>query len=78
MEPDFHQHLAESTVSTTRILLEQVTRDAEIRMLEEDLPQAAQLIRTTAPDVIVFGCSNRQACVEGSSNHQFANAGSGR
>src|SRR5215467_5985506 len=58
METDFHQHLGESTVSTTRILLEQVTRDAEIRMLEEDLPRAAQLIRTTAPDVVVFGCSS--------------------
>jgi len=58
METDFHQHLEESTVSTTRILLEQVTRDAEIRMLEEDLPRAAQLIRTTAPDVVVFGCTS--------------------
>jgi len=58
METDFHQHLGESTVSTTRILLEQVTRDAEIRMLEEDLPRAAQLIRTTAPDVVVFGCTS--------------------
>ena len=45
-------------MSTTRILLEQVTRDAEIRMLEEDLPRAAQLIRTTAPDVVVFGCTS--------------------
>jgi len=57
MEPDFHQHLAASTVSTTRILLEQMIddRDAEIRMLEKDLPRAAQLIRTTDPDVVVFG-----------------------
>jgi maleate isomerase len=58
MEPDFHQHLAETMVSTTRILLEQVTRDAEIRMLEEDLPRAAQLIKTTAPDIVVFGCTS--------------------
>src|SRR5439155_8198697 len=58
MEPDFHEHLAGSTVSTTRILLEQVTRDAEIRMLEEDLPRAAQLIGTTAPDTVVFGCTS--------------------
>jgi maleate isomerase len=58
MEPDFHRHLAESMVSTTRILLEQVTRDAELRMLEEDLPRAAQLIKTTAPDIVVFGCTS--------------------
>jgi maleate isomerase len=58
MEPDFHQHLAETIVSTTRILLEQVTRDAEIRMLEQDLPRAAQLIKTTAPDIVVFGCTS--------------------
>jgi maleate isomerase len=58
MEPDFHQGLAGTTVSTTRILLEQVTRDAELRMLEEDLPRAAQLIKTTAPDIVVFGCTS--------------------
>jgi len=45
-------------VSTKRILLEQVTRDAEIRMLEEDLPRAAHLIKTTAPDIVVFGCTS--------------------
>jgi maleate isomerase len=58
MEPDFHRHFADSIVSTTRILLEQVTRDAELRMLEEDLPRAAQLIKTTAPDIVVFGCTS--------------------
>lgn len=58
MEPDFHHHLAETLVSTTRILLEQVARDAELRMLEEDLPRAAQLIKTTAPDIVVFGCTS--------------------
>jgi len=41
MEPDFHRQLdASGVVSTTRILLEDVTREAEIRMLEDDLPQA--------------------------------------
>src|SRR6266850_4930312 len=56
MEPDFHRHFTQpNVVSTTRILLEQVTREAEIRMLREDLPRAVQLIKTTAPDVVVFG-----------------------
>lgn len=62
MEPDFHRHLGNAaTVSTARILLEDVTREAEIRMLEEDLPRAAELIRTTSPDVVVFGCTSAGA-----------------
>lgn len=59
MEPDFHRAFgSRGVVSTTRIFLEQVTREAELKMLEEDLPQAIRLIRTTTPDVIVFGCTS--------------------
>jgi maleate isomerase len=59
MEPDFHRQLApKGIVSTTRIFLEDVTREAELRMLQEDLPRAAELIRTTAPDIVVFGCTS--------------------
>jgi maleate isomerase len=59
MEPDFHRHLApKGIVSTARIFLEDVTREAELRMLQEDLPRAAELIRTTAPDITVFGCTS--------------------
>src|ERR1700722_8838137 len=62
MEPDFHQHIGRaSIVSTTRIFLEDVTRVAEIRMLEDELPKAVELIRTTAPDVVVFGCTSAGA-----------------
>jgi maleate isomerase len=62
MEPDFHRHLGQAgIVSTARIFLEDVTREAEMRMLEEDLSKAAQLIRTTAPDVVVFGCTSAGA-----------------
>ena len=62
MEPDFHRHLGpEALVSTARIFLEDVTRDAELRMLEDDLPRAIKLIRTTAPDVVVFGCTSAGA-----------------
>jgi len=58
MEPDFHRHFQRAAiVSTTRILLEQVTREAEFQMLEE-LPRALQLVRTTAPDTVVFGCTS--------------------
>lgn len=59
MEPDFHRHLGSiAAISTTRIFLEQVTREAEIAMLEQDLPNALRLIKTTAPDVVVFGCTS--------------------
>ena len=62
MEPDFHRHLApECLVSTTRIFLEDVTRDAEVRMLEQDLPKAVELIRTTRPEIVVFGCTSAGA-----------------
>jgi maleate isomerase len=62
MEPDFHRHLGPcAIVSTARIFLEDVTREAELRMLDEDLPRAAELLRTTAPDVVVFGCTSAGA-----------------
>jgi maleate isomerase len=58
MEPAFHRHLPNAIVSTTRILLEEVTPEAELRMLEEDLPRAAVLVKTTIPDIVVFGCTS--------------------
>lgn len=62
MEPDFHRHLGtEHIVSTTRILLESVTREAELRMLDDELPKAIELIRTTCPDFVVFGCTSAGA-----------------
>jgi maleate isomerase len=62
MEPDFHRHLPPAyIVSTARIFLQDVTREAELRMLEEDLPKTVDLIRTTAPDVVVFGCTSAGA-----------------
>ena len=68
MEPDFHRHFPPpSIVSTTRIFLETVTRESELRMLEEDLPKAIQLIKTTTPDVVVFGCTSAGAI--GSDDH---------
>jgi len=62
MEPDFHRHFRDTAlICTTRIFLEQVTREAELHMLAEDLPRAAELIRTTAPDTVVFGCTSAGA-----------------
>lgn len=62
MEPDFHRHLGrECVVSTTRIFLEEVTREAEVRMLDEDLAKAVELLKTTEPDAVVFGCTSAGA-----------------
>jgi maleate isomerase len=62
METDFHRHIGGTdVVSTTRIFLENVTREAEVQMLEDDLPKAVELIRTTAPDIVVFGCTSAGA-----------------
>jgi maleate isomerase len=62
MEPDFHRHLgSESIVSTTRIFLKDVTREAEVQMLEDDLPKAIDLIGSTVPEVVVFGCTSAGA-----------------
>jgi maleate isomerase len=62
MEPDFHRHLEGGcVVSTTRLFIESVTREAEVRMLKQDLTKAVELIRTTAPDLVVFGCTSAGA-----------------
>lgn len=62
MEPDFHRYLGSTcTISTCRIFLESVTREAEARMLEQELPRSLRLIKTTAPHVVVFGCTSAGA-----------------
>ena len=59
MEPDFHRELGQDcAISTARIYLEQVTRQAEESMIEDELPKALRLIKTTDPHVVVFGCTS--------------------
>ena len=59
MEPDFHRELgAGCAISTSRVYLEQVTREAEQTMIDDDLPKALRLVKTTDPHVIVFGCTS--------------------
>jgi maleate isomerase len=59
MEGDFHRCFSRpAVVTTTRIFLEDVTREAETRMNEVELPQAMRLIKTVSPDVVVFGCTS--------------------
>lgn len=59
MEPDFHRQLgAVCSISTDRMYLEQVGRDAEKTMIDEEFPRALRLIKTTDPHVVVFGCTS--------------------
>ncbi len=59
MEPDLHRATGSlMTTSTWRILLENVTREAEIRMLEQELPRCLEGLRKTRPDIAVFGCTS--------------------
>jgi maleate isomerase len=59
MEGDFHRHFQRpATVSTTRIFLEDVTPEGEVKMNRDELPPSLRLIKTVAPDVVVFGCTS--------------------
>ena len=59
MEPDFHRDGARDlTVSTWRIFLDSVTREAEERMLSEELPRCLEQMAPTDPDLVVFGCTS--------------------
>lgn len=59
MEPDFHRAcLPGVAVSTWRIFLEDVSRAAEERMLDVELPRCLPHIEHTGPDVVVFGCTS--------------------
>lgn len=59
MEPDMHRELGDScAISTSRTMLEEASREAETRMLQEELPRSIRLIATTDPHVTVFGCTS--------------------
>ncbi len=59
MERDFHKNLPEEvSVCTSRMFLDETTRQAEIRMIEESLPEASRMLRTAHPHFCVFGCTS--------------------
>ena len=59
IEGDFHRNLPEDVeVITSRMFLEHTTKNAEIYMIEESLPDAIRMIRTAKPHVTVFGCTS--------------------
>jgi maleate isomerase len=62
MEPDFYHNIpAGWTLHTARMFLEDVTPEAEGRMLDEFTLPAARDLATAQPDVIVFGCTSAGA-----------------
>lgn len=62
MEPDFYGQLPTwVTVHTARAFLEDVTVEAESRMLDVYVPEAARELATVQPDLVVFGCTSAAA-----------------
>ena len=49
------------SIHTERIYLENVTVEAEVKMVEEETPRALEYLRPLAPEVIVFGCTSAGA-----------------
>ena len=73
MEPDLHRRLgAACAISTTRLFLEQVTPEAEGRMLDDELAGALRLLKTTAPGAVVFGCTSAGSLGGGTRDAQIA------
>lgn len=62
MEPDFARAGDPALeVTVWRIQLDSVTREAEERMLDEELPARLDEIAATKPDLVVFGCTSAGA-----------------
>ena len=59
MEVDFYRNLpGHITLHTARMYLEETTRAAETRMIEEYAPAAAKLVKTARPHFMIFGCTS--------------------
>lgn len=62
LEPDLYRGLPPAcTLHTARMFLEDVTAEAEARMLDEHTLPAARQLATAAPDAVVFGCTSAGA-----------------
>jgi len=62
MEVDLYRNLPSSiTIHPARMYLEETTPQGEERMISEELPRAAQLLRTLHPHRVVFGCTSAGA-----------------
>ena len=55
----FTRNLPEGVfTATSRMFLDETTKQAEIRMLEESLPEANRMLKTVEPHFCVFGCTS--------------------
>lgn len=58
IEDDLHRLCPNVHICTSRMLLEGVNAEAEVKMVEEELPRAAALLAELPLDVMVFGCTS--------------------
>jgi maleate isomerase len=59
MEVDLYRNLPASiTVHPARMYLEETTPEGERRMIAEEVPKAAELLKTLRPNLVVFGCTS--------------------
>ena len=62
MEVDLYRNLpAPITVHPARMYLEETTPAGEKRMISEEVPKAAGLLKTLRPNLVVFGCTSAGA-----------------
>jgi maleate isomerase len=62
MEVDLYRNLPSAiTVHPARMYLEETTAEGERRMISEEIPKAAGLLKTLRPDLVVFGCTSAGA-----------------
>ncbi|MCJ7492790.1 MAG: aspartate/glutamate racemase family protein [Deltaproteobacteria bacterium] len=62
MEVDLYRSLsAPITIHPARMYLEETTPEGERRMLSEEVPRAANLLKTLHPHLVVFGCTSAGA-----------------
>lgn len=62
MEVDLYRNLPPAiTVHPARMYLEETTADGERRMISEEVPKAAGLLKTLRPNLVVFGCTSAGA-----------------
>jgi len=62
MEVDLYRNLPPSiTVHPARMYLEETTAEGERKMISEELPRAARLLKTLRPHLVVFGCTSAGA-----------------
>lgn len=62
MEVDLYRNLPPRiTVHTARMYLEETTPEGERKMISEELPRAARLLKTLRPHLVIFGCTSAGA-----------------